>query len=88
MPYNFINIFAGAVKTITIPSIQRDYAQGRKNLKVNRIRHKFLDALFNAVNGKNIKLDFVYGDLDKNGNLSDFPQEFMDEWTKQMLSLV
>mgnify|MGYP002624230558 CR=1 FL=1 len=70
MPYNFINIFAGAVKTITIPSIQRDYAQGRKNLKVNRIRHKFLDALFNAVNGKNIKLDFVYGDLDKNGNLT------------------
>jgi predicted ATPase len=26
--------------------------------------------------------------IDKSGNLSDFPQEFMDEWTKQMLSLV
>jgi predicted ATPase len=26
--------------------------------------------------------------IDKNGNLSDYPQEFMDEWTIQMLKLV
>jgi predicted ATPase len=26
--------------------------------------------------------------MDKNGNLSDYPEDFMDEWTKQMLSLV
>lgn len=26
--------------------------------------------------------------IDREGNLSDYPQEFMDEWTKQMLELV
>ncbi len=65
MPYNFSNIFSETVQKITIPRIQRDYAQGRENLKINRIRHNFLDALFNAVQGKPIKLDFVYGNLEK-----------------------
>lgn len=64
MPYNFSNIFSDTVKKITIPRIQRDYAQGRENLKINRIRYKFLDALFDAVNGKKIKPDFIYGKND------------------------
>ena len=64
MIYNFRSIFSGTVKKIIIPNIQRDYAQGRKNPKVDRIRQNFLNSLYDAVNGKKIKLDFVYGDLD------------------------
>lgn len=48
---------------IVIPIIQRDYAQGRTNEKVVKIRSKFLDALFVALEipGKSIELDFIYG---------------------------
>ena len=34
---------------IEIPIIQRDYAQGRINKQVDKIRHDFLDALFTAI---------------------------------------
>ena len=49
---------------IKIPIIQRDYAQGRKSVEVDKIRIKFLDALHKAI-AKNeiITLDFVYGDI-------------------------
>ena len=64
--YNFITIFqAPGVEKITIPRIQRDYAQGRSNAAVKRVREKFLNALYDAVTGKPITLDFIYGDLDK-----------------------
>ncbi|SDH29947.1 DUF262 domain-containing protein [Winogradskyella thalassocola] len=48
---------------IVIPIIQRDYAQGRTNEKVVKIRSKFLDALFVALENpiKPIELDFIYG---------------------------
>ena len=48
---------------IVIPIIQRDYAQGRTNKKVVKIRSKFLDALFVALENptKPIELDFIYG---------------------------
>lgn len=56
---------------IEIPIIQRDYAQGRTNEEVNRIRERFLDALFQAIIGnRNITLDFVYGDVCKDGVLT------------------
>ena len=56
---------------IEIPIIQRDYAQGRKSDEVNRIRERFLDALFQAIVGKShITLDFVYGDVSNNGVLT------------------
>jgi hypothetical protein len=56
---------------IEIPIIQRDYAQGRKNDEVKRIRERFLDALFQAIVGnKHITLDFVYGDVSKDGVLT------------------
>ena len=55
------------VDKIVIPIIQRDYAQGRDNSNVNRIRARFLDALYTAIAGNNeITLDFVYGDIHKN----------------------
>lgn len=57
------------MKAISIPMIQRDYAQGRTTPEVERIRTRFLDSLYKAVNGQPITLDFVYGNVDKNGVL-------------------
>lgn len=77
--YTFQNIFGSSFKfedkdivlnKIEIPIIQRDYAQGRKNDEVKRIREKFLDSLFQSIiNDKQITLDFVYGDVSQDGNL-------------------
>jgi len=57
------------INSIEIPLIQRDYAQGRQGEVVERIRAGFLDALCDAVkpDGKAIGLDFVYGDVEKDG---------------------
>ena len=58
------------LERIVIPKIQRDYAQGRKNIDIDRIREKFLNALLDAVideNSKPITLDFVYGDINDEG---------------------
>ncbi|WP_225034690.1 DUF262 domain-containing protein [Winogradskyella sp. SM1960] len=59
---------------IVIPIIQRDYAQGRTNQKVVKIRSKFLDALFVALENpaKPIELDFIYGYNVKNENANSF----------------
>lgn len=47
---------------IEIPIMQRDYAQGRINEKVNSIREEMIDSLFLAINNEsNIDFDFVYG---------------------------
>ena len=53
-----------AVQQIVIPIIQRDYAQGRVNPEVGRVRSRFLDSLYSAVTREPITLDFVYGDID------------------------
>ena len=58
------------LKTIVIPMIQRDYAQGRKTKEVERIRSRFLDALYDGITKKPITLDFVYGNINKNGELT------------------
>ncbi len=55
------------IKKIIIPIIQRDYAQGRLDPDINRIRNRFLDSLYNAIVKEPITLDFVYGDIDMNG---------------------
>lgn len=51
---------------ISIPKIQRDYAQGRVNEK--DVRKNFLDTLFDFIIGKSadkhVELDFVYGKVD------------------------
>ncbi len=56
------------ISKIEIPIIQRDYAQGRKDDKTNKIRNLFLDNLIKVIESDNdsIELDFVYGDI-KNG---------------------
>lgn len=58
------------LKKIIIPIIQRDYAQGRKGADVTRVRNRFLESLYNAVTEKPITLDFVYGDIDGEGNMT------------------
>lgn len=55
-----------ASKTIRIPIIQRDYAQGRTDRRVKGVRNKFLQALHDAASGKKtLLLDFVYGEEKK-----------------------
>ena len=55
-----------ASHTIGIPIIQRDYAQGRKDRRVDSVRDKFLQALHGAITGtKPLLLDFVYGEEEK-----------------------
>lgn len=48
---------------IEIPSIQRDFAQGRMTGKAPSIRKRFLDAVFETLEKNNgvIELDFIYG---------------------------
>lgn len=79
-PHSFIDIFnpktdgdeSVPVERIVIPPIQRDYAQGRLDKDVERVRNRFLDALKEAVTvtGKPITLDFVYGEIDAEGTMT------------------
>lgn len=69
--YTFQSIFknrtdqAGGQFKIEIPIIQRDYAQGRELANVQRIRNRFLDAMYKAITGhKKMILDFVYGEIE------------------------
>ena len=52
------------ITSVVIPLIQRDFAQGRLDPRVNDIRSTFLDALHQALtDGRPIGLDFVYGEV-------------------------
>ena len=66
---NFIHIFDQGQKII-IPIIQRDYAQGRNDKHTIKVREKFLQALYDAITIKPITLDFVYGDINNNGEIT------------------
>lgn len=69
--HTFISLFRKAdtngdtlLKAIEIPIIQRDYAQGRNDKEVKRIRTRFLSSLYDSlIQNKSIKLDFIYGDI-------------------------
>ena len=71
--YNLINLFKASdaseekfipLTKIEIPIIQRDYAQGRNEYDINRIRNRFLEALYNALTeAKQLKLDFCMATL-------------------------
>lgn len=54
---------------VIIPMVQRDYAQGRTTDDVNRVRSRFLNAIKPYVTAENatkvMKLDFVYGEIEK-----------------------
>jgi len=50
--------------TVQIPLIQRDYAQGRTDEKIQLIRNKLVRALHEALTTQQpLRLDFVYGSL-------------------------
>ena len=54
------------VSGITIPIVQRDYAQGRLSENVTRIRTRFLQVLYEAlIDDRKIKLDFIYGNAEE-----------------------
>lgn len=61
---SFRNMFRSSdIRNIEVPIIQRDFAQGRPNPEVKRIRRSFLDVLKQALTGnRELSLDFVYGD--------------------------
>lgn len=53
------------VDQIIIPKIQRDYAQGRADNKTKKIRDRFVESLFSALQDDDSKveeLDFIYGE--------------------------
>ena len=56
-----------AIEKIIIPSIQRDYAQGRKNdSTIERIRKRFLSSLKGCIVGNGqLYLDFIYGFIEE-----------------------
>jgi hypothetical protein len=64
MRINYIDILTNKVE---IPIIQRDYAQGRTDIKTSKIRKDFLDVLFEFIQQKakdpkaEKELDFIYG---------------------------
>ena len=66
LPYNDKLGKSVEIKKIEIPKIQRDFAYGRTDKKNERKRNNFLDSLYDAVNGKSITLDFIYGDIKEN----------------------
>lgn len=77
--HSFMDIFdtefgedqeAVQLKKIVVPIIQRDYAQGRKGSDVTRVRSRFLESLYDAVTEEPITLDFIYGDIDDEGNMT------------------
>lgn len=79
IPHSFIDIFDTEISDgessvqlnkIAIPLIQRDYAQGRMDNEVQRVRSRFLDSLYNAITKEPITLDFIYGDIDENGTMT------------------
>ncbi|MCU0470829.1 MAG: DUF262 domain-containing protein [Arcicella sp.] len=56
-----------SISNITIPIIQRDYAQGREDNK--ELREEFIGKLFKHLETKeNLKLDFIYGSLNQNNS--------------------
>lgn len=62
---SFLGMFSDhGIVRVEIPIIQRDYAQGREDVVVSRIRRGFLDVLDQALTGgKPVSLDFVYGEI-------------------------
>ena len=60
---NLKDILSNKKLKISIPIIQRDYAQGRKDAAT--IRDKFLYEIFNRLdNDENLFLDFIYGSIE------------------------
>jgi hypothetical protein len=77
MKTSFIDILSQ--NNIVIPIIQRDYAQGRNDVKTTKIRKDFLGAIFevllqrvNTSSDRGLELDFIYGFSTVTGDKSTF----------------
>lgn len=74
-PFSLVQLLS-EYKKITIPKIQRDYAQGRESQ--SEVREDFLKVLFDALTSEtedgssSINLDFVYGTLTTSGENREF----------------
>lgn len=56
---------APSIERVAVPIIQRDYAQGRQDVRTSAIRASFLDALEGALLGDTtVGLDFIYGEVE------------------------
>ena len=61
-----MNNFNNLIKkySISIPIIQRDYAQGRNGIKIKEIRDAFLETIDKKLSkNENLHLDFIYGSI-------------------------
>lgn len=88
--YNLLNKYL-----VEIPIIQRDYAQGRKDKRVEIIRVKFIESLLKAIDRPDesaLHLDFIYGKLESqstqdilesNYNHIESILAFVKDYTKQ-----
>ena len=56
------------ISGITIPRIQRAYAQGRSDAHVVKTRERFLSAIYAGLINDGLTLDFIYGNI-QNGQL-------------------
>ncbi|WP_289202596.1 DUF262 domain-containing protein [Bacteroides acidifaciens] len=56
------------INGITIPRIQRSYAQGRADAHAVKTRNRFLSAIQSGLIGNGLTLDFIYGNI-QNGQL-------------------
>ena len=56
------------ISGITIPRIQRAYAQGRSDAHAVKTRERFLSAIHNGLINNGLTLDFIYGNI-QNGQL-------------------
>lgn len=84
--FSFYQLFAEFDFTVEIPSIQRDYAQGRESKF--EVRELFLSALFDYLqeNLPNRDLDFVYGSTEKlNGSNKFIPLDGQQRLTTLFL---
>ncbi len=64
---SFIDIFQKECATICVPSIQRDYAQGRLTDKATKVRKDFVNQLKEYIlSDKSHSLDFIYGSQEGN----------------------
>lgn len=66
--FEHANPDAPDIRSIEIPLIQRDYAQGRPDEHAGEVRQMFVEALHDAVTGgAPVGLDFVYGEAAPDG---------------------
>lgn len=67
--FSFFSLFAPDNFQLVVPMVQREYAQGREEIKIKEIRDAFLSAIFDYLDTDTPghDLDFIYGHQEQNG---------------------